>query len=135
MIRLKLELKKSGSISLKMYLSKKDMNIFLVRRVLMESVKVKNTKFLVYLVPMKYFLPLYNNLEKEIVKMHENSILTLFEYSDEYDGEFFYSSKITPTFMKKWRSVGCPKLYKISLDKKENKFNKMIIFEKKSLTV
>ncbi|MFD3158089.1 hypothetical protein ACFIJ5_14635 [Haloimpatiens sp. FM7330] len=130
MITLKIEENKRKHVILKMKIAEKDKSNLFIKRVLYESEEIKSGKTYEYKVPMRYFLPLYKNLSKTSVKIHKNSITSFYEFSDEYDEDFYYSQKATAKFMKTWRAVGCPNVYKISLNISEKSFDKRVVFKK-----
>lgn len=129
MIKLKIECNKQGNLSLKMSLKEelfKD-NI-IIKRVMLESKAIKGRYN--YSIPMKFFIPMFNNLEKQYLKIDSKSIVSFLEFSDEYDEEFCYSGEANAKYMRKWRELKCPDIYRINVDLDSMTLNKELAFKK-----
>lgn len=81
-------------------------------------------------IPMKYFLPIYNNLDKNEVILDTRSIYSYLEFSDEIEENFYYSIIATPKYMRRWREKNCQNIYKITIDKETKELEKRIAFKK-----
>ena len=83
-----------------------------------------------YEIPLRFFTPIFNNFDKENIKIDRYSKVEYLEFSDFYDERYFYSFEITPKYMKKWREEGCPNIFKIQIDVETKEVKKEIIFKK-----
>lgn len=129
MIKIKIDKNKREQPSFKIHADKEDREKYLfLKRALMEAKSIKG--IYEYEVPLKYFLPIINNLKKEDFHIDEKSIEYYFEFSDEYEGEFFYTCKATAAYMKLWREEACPEIFKVRIDFKDKKAEKIIAFKK-----
>lgn len=86
-------------------------------------------------IPMKYFLPIYNNLNKDEVILDTRSIYSYLEFSDEIEENFYYSITATPKYMKLWREENCQDIYKITINKETKELEKKIAFKKIDITI
>ena len=86
-------------------------------------------------IPMKYFLPIYNNLNKDEVILYTRSIYSYLEFSDEIEEKFYYSITATPKYMKLWREENCQNIYKITINKETKELEKRIAFKKINLII
>ena len=131
MIRLKLEREKKNGIILKVgIVNKEEVNNPIIRRVLFEGQEIKGGRKYNYIIPLKFLIPIVNNINNEEVVIEKSSLLSYIEYSDEYDEHYYYIQEVTPSYMKNWRKCGCPKIYKVTLDVNKNSVNKEVIFNK-----
>lgn len=129
MIKIKIDKNKREQPSFKIHADKEDREKYLfLKRALMEAKSIKGRYE--YEVPLKYFLPIINNLKEEDFSIDEKSIEYYFEFSDEYEGEFFYACKPTAAYMKLWRDQSCPEIFKIIIDFQNKKTDKIIAFRK-----
>ncbi|MGL5766613.1 MAG: hypothetical protein ACRCX8_13335, partial [Sarcina sp.] len=60
----------------------------------------------------------------------KKSLLSILEFSDEYEEKFYYTNKADSKYMKKWREEGCPTIFRITLDNEKIDINKEIAFER-----
>ena len=93
----------------------------------MESRKIKGDYN--YLIPIRYLLPIVNNIEntdKEIDK----STMDFFEFWDDFEEKEFTSTLATAKFMKLWRKENCPNIFKIHINKETLLVEKEIAFKK-----
>ncbi len=88
-----------------------------------------------YKIPMKYFLKIYNNLDKSNIELDTRSILSYLEFADEIEENYYYSVIATPKYMKKWREEACQNIYKITIDKESKNLTKSIAFKKIELAI
>lgn len=129
MIKLKIECNKQGNLNLKMALKEELFkDNLIIKRVILES---KGTKGRFnYSIPMKFFIPMFNNLGKQYINIDSKSIVSFLEFSDEYDGEFYYSGEANAKYMRKWRDLKCPDIYRITIDLTSMTLNKELAFKK-----
>ena len=66
-----------------------------------------------YEIPLKYFVPIMNNIDKENIKLDRYSKLSFLEFSDDFDEKYFYILEANAKYMKRWREEGCPNIFKI----------------------
>lgn len=134
MIKIKLETNKRGEIKFKLGISDKDLHKNkILKRPLMDSKKTKGIYN--YEVPLRYFVPIFNNLPKEIIKVDKKSILSYLEFSDDFDEKYYYTIVANAKYMKLWRAEGCPHIYKISLDIDSLSLQKQVIFKKVKVSI
>ena len=88
-----------------------------------------------YQIPMKYFVPIYNNLNKDNITLDTRSILSFLEFSDEIEDTYYYSVIATPKYMRKWREERCQNIYKITIDKETKDLEKRIAFKKIDVSI
>lgn len=99
-----------------------------LKRALIEGKEISGTYK--YEIPLKYFVPIMNNIDKENVKLDRYSKLSFLEFSDDFDAKYFYILEANAKYMKKWREEGCPNIFKIEINKDTLEIKKEIIFKK-----
>lgn len=130
MMRFKIESTENGDLKFRANISDDMKENIIIRRALFESRVLKSNKKYPYLIPIKYFFPIIRNLKNNNFEFDKESIETFFEFSDEYEENFFYAAKATAKYMKKWREQGCPKIYKIKINKENGEIKKDFSFER-----
>ena len=108
MIKIKLEKNKSGKIIFKLKIDDSYKVNVLFKRALMESKIIKGKSTYDYEVPLRFFIPICNNIDKENLKLDKKSILSYLEFSDYYDENYYTEIEATAKYMKKWREEDCP---------------------------
>ena len=83
-----------------------------------------------YEIPIRFLVPIVNNLPKERLKLDRHSKESFLEFSDRYDERYFYSFEVTPKYMRKWREEECPNIFKIEINPETMELSKEIIFKK-----
>lgn len=135
MVKIKLELKKGNKIVFKLDLDDKLKSNILFKRALIESrINSGKVKYK-YDVPLRFFFPIYKNINKENIILDKKSILSYYEFSDEYDERYYTEATITPKYMKKWREESCPEIYKISIDSVTKEVEKEVVFKKPKISL
>ena len=99
-----------------------------LKRALIEGKEISGTYK--YEIPLKYFVPIMNNIDKENLKLDRYSKLSFLEFSDDFDEKYFYILEANAKYMKKWREEGCPNIFKIEINKDTLEIKKEIIFKK-----
>ena len=99
-----------------------------LKRALIEGKEISGTYK--YEIPLKYFVPIMNNIDKENIKLDRYSKLSFLEFSDDFDEKYFYILEANAKYMKKWREEGCPNIFKIEINKDTLEKKKEIIFKK-----
>ena len=99
-----------------------------LKRALIEAKEISGTYK--YEIPLKYFVPIMNNIDKENIKLDRYSKLSFLEFSDDFDEKYFYILEANAKYMKKWREEGCPNIFKIEINKDTLEIKKEIIFKK-----
>ena len=99
-----------------------------LKRALIEGKEISGTYK--YEIPLKYFVPIMNNIDKENIKLDRYSKLSFLEFSDDFDEKYFYILEANAKYMKKWREEGCPIIFKIEINKDTLEIKKEIIFKK-----
>ncbi len=129
MIKVKIDKNKRGEPVFKLgfkELAEKE-KIFL-KRALMEGKEIKG--HFKYEIPIRFLVPIVNNLPKERLKLDRHSKESFLEFSDRYDERYFYSFEVTPKYMRKWREEECPNIFKIEINPETMELSKEIIFKK-----
>ena len=135
MIKVKLEKNKSGKIIFKLKIKDTDKGNILFKRVLMESKIIKGKSTYDYEVPLRFFIPICNNIDKENLKLDKKSILSYLEFSDCYDENYYTDVDATAKYMKKWREEGCPDIYRITIDQDNYEIKKEVVFKKHKIKI
>ena len=99
-----------------------------LKRALIEGKEIKGTYK--YEVPLKYFLPIIKNLNKNNIKLDRYSKLAYLEFSDDFDENYYYILEANAKFMRKWREEGCPNIFKVEIDRETLDVKKEIVFKK-----
>ena len=135
MIKVKLEKNKSGKIIFKLKINDADKANVLFKRALMESKIIKGKSMYDYEVPLRFFIPICNNIDKENLKLDKKSILSYLEFSDCYDENYYTDVDATAKYMKKWREEGCPDIYRITIDQDNYDIKKEVAFKKHKIKI
>jgi hypothetical protein len=135
MIKAKLEKNKIGKIIFKLKIDDIDKENILFKRVLMEAKIIKGKTRYQYEVPLRFFVPICNNVSKENFVLDKKSILTYLEFSDCYDKDYYTDIEATAKYMRKWREEGCPDIYRITIDKDNYTIKKEVVFKKHKITI
>lgn len=134
MIKIKLEKNKREEPILKLGVNNKDLEKYkILKRPLMDSKKINGT--FNYEVPLRYFIPIFNNLPKDILKVHRDSILSYLEFSDDFDEKYYYTLVANARYMKLWRAENCPNIYKVSLNIEDLTIEKEVVFQKVKVNI
>ena len=129
MIKIKIDKNKRGEPIFKLgYKELEEKEVRFLKRAIMEGKETKG--MFKYEIPLRFFTPIFNNFDKENIKIDRYSKVEYLEFSDFYDERYFYSFEITPKYMKKWREEGCPNIFKIQIDVETKEVKKEIIFKK-----
>lgn len=128
-IRIKIDKNKQGEPTFKMSFKSLEKNeeTFL-RRALIDSKEISG--MFKYEVPLRYFVPIFNNINKEKIIIDKHSKLSYLEFSDKFDEKYYYTFQVTPKYMKKWREEDCPNIFKIEINVETKELSKEIIFKK-----
>ena len=98
-----------------------------LKRVLIESKEIQGSYK--YEIPIKFLLPIINNIGKENIKIDRHSKLSFLEFSDDFDEKYFYIFQVNARYMKKWREERCPNIFKIEIDKETLEIKKEVTAE------
>ncbi|GAA0078204.1 hypothetical protein UT300005_25820 [Clostridium sp. CTA-5] len=128
MIKVKLEKNKKKQIVFKLKIKSIDENNLLFKRAIMEGKKIKGIYN--YEIPLRFFVPIFKNINKEELVLDINSILSYLEFSDFYDENYYNETEANINYMKKWREEGCPNIYRVTIDKENYSIKKDVIFKK-----
>ena len=129
MIKMKIDKNKRGEPIFKLgYKELEEKEVRFLKRAIMEGKEIKG--MFKYEIPLRFFTPIFNNFDKENIKIDRYSKVEYLEFSDFYDERYFYSFEVTPKYMKKWREEGCPNIFKIQIDTETKEIKKEIIFKK-----
>lgn len=129
MIKIKIDKNKKGEPIFKLgYKVLEDRELRFLKRAILEGKEISG--MFKYEIPLRFFIPIFNNIEKENIKIDRYSKVEYLEFSDFYDEKYFYAFEVTPKYMKKWREEGCPNIFKVQIDKNSMEVKKEIIFKK-----
>lgn len=135
MIKIKLEVNKNRKIIFKVKVDEKDkVNVFF-RRAIMEGKPLKKGSRYNYEIPLRFFIPICSNLNKNELIIDKKSILSYLEFSDYYDENYYTEVMVDARYMKKWREEGCPDIYKITINPETLQIKKEIAFKKPSMSL
>jgi hypothetical protein len=135
MIKVKLKKNKSGKITFELKVDDKDKENVLFKRALMEGKMLKEKSRYDYEVPLRFFIPICNNVDKENLKLDKKSILSYLEFSDDYDQNYYTDTEATAKYMRKWREEGCPDIYRITIDEESYEIKKEVAFKRNEIKV
>ena len=133
MIKIKLEMNKSHKIIFKVKLDEKDRGNLFFRRAIMEGKQLKKGSRYNYEIPLRFFIPIFSNIDKNELMVDKKSILSYLEFSDCYDENYYTEVIANARYMKKWREEGCPDIYKITIDPETFNISKEVVFRKPSM--
>jgi len=131
----KLEKNKKDKIIFKLKINIIDKGNVLFKRVLMEAKIIKGKSKYDYEVPLRFFVPICNNVDRENIILDKKSILSYLEFSDYYDQNYYTDIEATAKYMKKWREEGCPDIYRITIDQDNYKIKKEVAFKKHKIKI
>lgn len=130
MIKVKLEKNKKQKIIFKVKVDEKASRNIFFKRAIMEGKQLKKGARYNYEIPLRFFIPICSNIDKNELVIDKNSILSYLEFSDYYDENYYTEVNATPSYMKKWREEGCPDIYKITINAETLEVKKEIAFKK-----
>ena len=133
MIIIKLEKNKRNQIIFKVKFTEDEENKVFLKRAIMESKKIKGN--FDYQIPLRFFIPIVKNLNKEEIVLDKESLLCYLEFSDMYDQNYYNETQATPSYMKKWREEGCPEIYKVKINNENYNIEKEVIFKKPQISI
>lgn len=129
MVKIKLEKNKKDEPIFKLNIKEEELEKYrFLKRALMESKGCKGRYN--YIVPLRFFEPIFRNIPKEDIIIDRYSLLYYLEFSDDYDEKYYYKTSANATYMKKWREEGCPCIYKINIDIENRSISKEIAFQR-----
>lgn len=135
MIKVKLEKSKNGKIIFKLKTDDTDKENILFKRALMEARTIKGKSAYQYEVPLRFFVPICNNISKKNLVLDKRSILSYLEFSDYYDENYYTDIEANAKYMKKWIEESCPDIYRITIDKDNYEIKKEVAFKKNKIVV
>lgn len=132
MIKIKVEKNRKNEPVFKLGIKDEDRaNFPILRRPLMEGKAIEGRYN--YEIPLRFLVPIVNNIPKEKIKVDRYSIDTFLEFWDNYEEKYYSIATANPRFMKSWREEGCPPIYKISLDRENLRINKEVAFKRPTI--
>lgn len=135
MIKVKLEKNKNGKIIFKLKINDSYKDNVLFKRALMESKMIKGKSTYDYEIPLRFFGPICNNINKENIILDKKTISSYLEFSDHYDQNYYTDTDATAKYMKKWREEGCPDIYRITINKDNYHIKKEVAFKKPKIKI
>ncbi|MGL5647386.1 MAG: hypothetical protein ACRDDY_06005 [Clostridium sp.] len=134
MIRIKIEKNRFDEPIFKISIQDEELlNNRILKRVLYESTPLKGLYN--YKLPMRFFYPVVNNLNKETLYIDTRSNLKFLEFTDDFDEEFHYSICANAKYMKKWREFNCPNIFVIEINPIDKSISKRIAFKKIGMVI
>lgn len=128
MIKIKVEEGKNNLPLFKLSLKEEDFGKYkFLKRPLMEGKKIKGDYN--YLIPIRYLLPIVNNIENKD-KIIDSNTVDFLEFWDDFEEKEFVSTIATAKFMKLWRKENCPNIFKIHINRETLLVEKEIVFKK-----
>ncbi|GAA0085353.1 hypothetical protein UT300007_17920 [Clostridium sp. CTA-7] len=129
MIKFKIQKDKNEEPIFKIRIKNEELvNYPFLKRAIIEAKKIKGRYN--YQVPLRYFVPLVNNINKDNLCIDKDSKLEFFEFWDDFEEKYYASLTATPKFMKLWREEKCPNIFKIKIDIENLTLSKEIAFKK-----
>lgn len=129
MIKIKIQKGKNDSLIFKINIKDNELNNYkFLKRALIEGKSTKGN--FNYEIPLRFLVPIVNNLDKDNISIDKYSKLEFLEFYDEYEEKYYASLTATPKFMKLWRQEKCPNIYRIIIDPKSKELTKEIAFKK-----
>lgn len=128
MIRIRLDKNRIGEPVFKIGIPKEELNNRILKRAIMEGKSLKGIYN--YKIPMRYFIPIFNNLGIDNIIFDTRSLDSYLEFADECEENFYYAIEATPKYMRKWREENCPNIFKIEINKESMVSTKRIAFKK-----
>lgn len=129
MIRVKIDKNKKGEPNFKLNYKKLEAREErFLKRAIMEGREIKGS--FKYEIPLRFFMPILKNVNKEKLKIDRYSKSVFYEFSDRYDEKYYYSFDINAKYMKKWREEECPEIFKVEIDSETMELKKEVIFRK-----
>ena len=129
MVKVKIDKNKKQQPIFKLYIKESEVEKYkFLKRPLLESKKIYGGYN--YEIPLRFFLPIFNNIKKEELKVDENSELEFLEFWDDFEEKYYAILKATPKFMKLWREENCPDIFKITINPKTLELKKDIAFRR-----
>ena len=129
MIKIKIQKEKNDTLSFKINIKDDELNKYkFLKRALMEGKKIKGN--FNYEIPLRFLVPIVNNINKENISIDRYSKLEFLEFYDEFEEKYYSSLAATPKFMKLWRQEKCPNIFKIKIDPKTLELTKEVAFKK-----
>ncbi|MDZ5010860.1 hypothetical protein GNF77_18575, partial [Clostridium perfringens] len=98
MIKFKIQKGKNEEPIFKIRIKDKELvNYPFLKRAIIEAKEIKGRYN--YQVPLRYFVPLVNNINKESLCIDKDSKLEFFEFWDDFEEKYYASLTATPKFM------------------------------------
>lgn len=135
MIKVKLEKNKNEKIIFKLKINDEYKGNILFKRALMESKTLKGKSKYDYEVPLRFFSPIWNNVDKKNLTLDKKSILSYLEFSDYYDENYYTEIDATAKYMKKWREEDCPDIYRITINQDNYDIKKEVAFKRHEIKI
>lgn len=134
MIKILIEKTKKNEPVFKIKVNDKEVEKYrMLRAPLFQSIKIKGEYN--YKVPIRFFEPIINNIPPEDIKIDKKSINSYLEFSDEYDEKYYYTTEPNASYMTKWRSEGCPNIFKVKIDINRSIISKEVAFKKVEINI
>ena len=129
MIRIKIQKGKNDNLSFKINIKDNELHKYkFLKRALIEGKPIKGN--FNYEIPLRFLVPIVNNIDKENIIIDKFSQLEFLEFYDEFEEKYYSSLTATPRFMKLWRQEKCPNIFKIKIDPKSLELTKEVAFKK-----
>ncbi|MBE6054748.1 MAG: hypothetical protein E7212_12760 [Clostridium sartagoforme] len=129
MIKIKIQKGKNDNLAFKIKIKDSELDKYkFIKRALIEGKTIKGN--FNYEIPLRFLVPIVNNIDKENIALDKFSQLEFLEFYDEFEEKYYSSLTATPKFMKLWRQEKCPNIFKIKIDPKTLELTKEVAFKK-----
>lgn len=129
MIKIKIQKGKNDNPIFKINIKNNEIEKYkFLKRALIDGKTIKGN--FNYEIPLRYLVPIINNLDKDSISIDRYSKLEFLEFYDEYEEKYYASFTATPKFMKLWRMERCPNIFKIQINPETLIVTKEIAFKK-----
>jgi len=129
MIKFKLQKDKTKEIVFKINIKEKHLHKYpFLKRAIIEGKKIKGGYN--YEIPLRFLIPIINNINIEDLKLDSKSINEFLEFYDEFEEKHYYSIRATAKFMRIWREENCPNIFKVKINMETLEIEKEVVFKK-----
>ncbi|VYT72522.1 hypothetical protein [Clostridium tertium] len=129
MIKVKIEKDKNNNPIFKLNIKETDEKKYpFLKRALMDGKKISGR--FNYEVPLRYLVPILNNVGRGNLSVDGKSKIEFLEFYDFFEEKYYASFEATSKFMKIWRKEKCPNIFKIKIDIDSSTVSKEVAFKK-----
>lgn len=134
MIKIKIDKDKKNNPIFKLNIKEDDEKKYpFIKRALIDGKKISGRYN--YEIPLRYLIPIINNIKSENIVIDNKSKLEFLEFYDFFEEKYYSSFEATSKFMKIWRKERCPNIFKIKIDIETSKVSKEVAFKKIEINI